>query len=60
VNIRYGWERWMHTSTSKICGRRLRGADIHLAKPITAETLFAAMNEAMERAVPDQLNAGYA
>ena len=39
---------------------RAAGADIHLAKPITAETLFAAMNEAMDRAVPDQQNAGYA
>ena len=39
---------------------RSAGADIHLAKPITAETLFAAMNEAMERAVPDQQNAGHA
>ena len=36
---------------------RSAGADVHLAKPITAETLFAAMNEAMERAVPDQQNA---
>ena len=33
---------------------RTAGADVHLAKPITAETLFAAMNEAMERVVPDQ------
>ncbi len=39
---------------------RSAGADIHLAKPITAETLFAAMNEAMERSVPDQQNAGHA
>ena len=39
---------------------RSAGADVHLAKPITAETLFAAMNEAMERAVPDQQNAGRA
>mgnify|MGYP003393383930 CR=1 FL=1 len=36
---------------------RTAGADIHLAKPITAETLFAAMNEAMERVVTDQQNA---
>ncbi len=36
------------------------GADIHLAKPITAETLFAAMNEAMDRSVPEQQNAGHA
>ena len=33
---------------------RTAGADVHLAKPITAETLFAAINEAMERVVPDQ------
>ena len=33
---------------------RTAGADVHLAKPITAETLFAAMSEAMERVVPDQ------
>ncbi|MDI1327542.1 MAG: ATP-binding protein [Brevundimonas sp.] len=39
---------------------RSAGADVHLAKPITAETLFAAMNEAMERAVPDQQNALHA
>lgn len=39
---------------------RSAGADIHLAKPITAETLFAAMNEAMERAAPDQQSAGHA
>ncbi len=39
---------------------RSAGADVHLAKPITAETLFAAMNEAMERVVPDQRNAGHA
>ena len=36
------------------------GADVHLAKPITAETLFAAMNEALERVVPDQQNASHA
>ncbi len=36
---------------------RTAGADVHLAKPITAETLFCAMNEAMERSVPDQENA---
>ena len=39
---------------------RTAGADVHLAKPITAETLFAAMNEAMERAVPDQQNGRHA
>tara|TARA_R110002051_G_scaffold320995_1_gene407516 strand:- start:202 stop:2373 length:2172 start_codon:yes stop_codon:yes gene_type:complete len=39
---------------------RSAGADVHLAKPITAETLFAAMNEAMERVVPDQQNASHA
>lgn len=33
---------------------RAAGADVHLAKPITAESLFAAMNEAMERSVVDQ------
>ncbi|WP_425991651.1 ATP-binding protein [Brevundimonas sp. TWP2-3-2] len=38
---------------------RTAGADVHLAKPITAETLFAAMNEAMERVVPDQQNASH-
>jgi len=36
------------------------GADVHLAKPITAETLFAAMNEAMDRAELDQQNALHA
>ena len=36
---------------------RTAGANIHLAKPITAESLFAAMNEAMEGAVPDQRDA---
>ncbi|WP_339929677.1 ATP-binding protein [uncultured Brevundimonas sp.] len=35
---------------------RTAGADVHLAKPITAQTLFAAMNEATERAVPDHQN----
>lgn len=39
---------------------RAAGADVHLAKPITAETLFAAMNEAMERSVPDQQNTRHA
>ena len=39
---------------------RSAGADVHLAKPITAETLFAAMNEAMERFVPDQQNPSHA
>ena len=39
---------------------RAAGADVHLAKPITAESLFAAMNEAMERVVPDQQNALHA
>ena len=39
---------------------RTAGADVHLAKPITAETLFSAMNEAMESVVPEQHNAGYA
>jgi PAS domain S-box-containing protein len=39
---------------------RAAGADVHLAKPITADTLFAAINEAMERAVPDQQNAHHA
>ncbi|WP_426043046.1 ATP-binding protein [Brevundimonas sp. TWP2-3-4b1] len=38
---------------------RTAGADVHLAKPITAETLFAAMDEAMERVVPDQQNANH-
>jgi PAS domain S-box-containing protein len=36
---------------------RAAGADVHLAKPITAETLFTAMNEAMERSDPDQQTA---
>jgi CheY-like chemotaxis protein len=39
---------------------RAAGADVHLAKPITAETLFAAMNEAMERGDPDRQNARHA
>lgn len=39
---------------------RAAGADVHLAKPITAETLFAAMNEAMERSDPDQQTARHA
>ena len=39
---------------------RRAGADVHLAKPITAETLFAAMNQAMERVIPDQQNASHA
>ena len=39
---------------------RSAGAEVHLAKPITAETLFAAMNEAMERAVSDQQSAVHA
>ena len=36
---------------------RAAGADVHLAKPITAESLFSAMNEAMERSGSDQRNA---
>lgn len=32
---------------------RSAGADVHLAKPITAQSLFAAMDEAMERACAD-------
>jgi two-component system, sensor histidine kinase len=39
---------------------RAAGADVHLAKPITAESLFAAMNEAMESVAPDQQNALHA
>ena len=39
---------------------RSAGADVHLAKPITAETLFAAMNEAMEKVAPDQQEACHA
>ena len=39
---------------------RSAGADVHLAKPITAETLFAAMNEAMEKAAPEQKEACHA
>ncbi|MDP3081033.1 MAG: ATP-binding protein, partial [Brevundimonas sp.] len=39
---------------------RSAGADVHLAKPITAETLFSAMNEAMEKVAPDQENACHA
>jgi PAS domain S-box-containing protein len=39
---------------------RNAGADVHLAKPITAETLFAAMNEAMEKVAPDQQEACHA
>lgn len=39
---------------------RAAGADVHLAKPITAETLFSAMNEAMERVAPDPPNACHA
>ena len=39
---------------------RAAGADVHLAKPITAETLFAAMNEAMERSDPNQQTACHA
>ena len=36
---------------------RIAGADVHLAKPITAASLFAAMNEALERSDPDHRNA---
>ena len=39
---------------------RSAGADVHLTKPITAETLFAAMNEAMEKVAPDQQEACHA
>ena len=39
---------------------RSAGADVHLAKPITAETLFAAMNEAMEKVAADQQEACHA
>jgi PAS domain S-box-containing protein len=36
---------------------RTAGADVHLAKPITAASLFAAMNEAMASRDPERLNA---
>ncbi|HAV51423.1 MAG TPA: hypothetical protein DCX75_15750, partial [Brevundimonas sp.] len=39
---------------------RAAGADVHLAKPITAETLFAAINEAMERSELEQKTACHA
>ncbi|MGV9006042.1 MAG: ATP-binding protein [Brevundimonas sp.] len=36
---------------------RAAGADVHLAKPITAESLFAAMNQALEKCESDHQTA---